>query len=81
MARFVIRNINFNAEVSPNRFTSKYAISEDAAYLQLFNEQKKMEKKGWAIVRTFNTGLCDGIQMSKVASDGIDYHCEIFVRL
>ena len=81
MARFVIRNINFSAEVSPKRFTSKYEISEDKAYFQLFNEQKKMEREGWAIVRTFNTTLCDGIQMSKVASDGIAYHCEIFVRL
>lgn len=81
MARFVIKNINFNAEVSPSRYTSKYPISEDDAYLALFNEQKKMEAKGWAIVDTFNTGLCDGIQMSTIASDGIAYHCELFVRL
>jgi hypothetical protein len=42
---------------------------------------KKLEAKGWAIVDTFNTGLCDGIQMSTIASDGIAYHCELFVRL
>lgn len=81
MARFVIKNINFNAQVSPSRYSSKYSISEEDAYLQLFDEQKKLEAKGWGIVRLFNTDLCDGLQMSTIGPDGIEYHTQLFVHL